>query len=79
MAKLKVSEILARILHDEYLRDPQDLAKLTPEELNKITSISIEDCKRIIEQAKQIRDREKSEKAEERREEPGVDAGNLQS
>jgi N utilization substance protein A len=54
--QLKISEILARILHDEYLRDPRDIAKLTPEEMNKITSISIEDCARIIEQAKIIRD-----------------------
>ncbi len=52
--KLKVSEILARILHDEYLRDPKDIAKLTPEELNKITSISVEDCRRIIDEAKSV-------------------------
>ncbi len=52
--KLKISEILARVLHDEYLRDPKDIAKLTPEEMNKITSISVEDCKRIIEEAKSI-------------------------
>jgi transcription termination/antitermination protein NusA len=52
--KLKVSEILARVLHDEYLRDPKDIAKLTPEEMNKITSISTEDCKRIIDEAKSI-------------------------
>lgn len=52
--KLKISEILARVLHDEYLRDPKDLAKLTPEEMNKITSISVEDCRRIIEEAKSI-------------------------
>ncbi len=51
---LKVSEILARILHDEYLRDPKDIAKLTPEEMNKITSISVEDCRRIIDEAKAI-------------------------
>jgi N utilization substance protein A len=51
---LKVSEILARVLHDEYLRDPKDIAKLTPEEMNKITSISTEDCKRIIDEAKSI-------------------------
>ncbi|OPY73426.1 MAG: hypothetical protein A4E64_02570 [Syntrophorhabdus sp. PtaU1.Bin058] len=51
---LKVSEILARVLNDEYLRDPKDIAKLTPEEMNKITSISIEDCRRIIEVAKSI-------------------------
>ncbi|OPY67990.1 MAG: hypothetical protein A4E62_02150 [Syntrophorhabdus sp. PtaU1.Bin002] len=54
--RLKISEILARILHDEYLRDPRDIAKLTPEEMNKITSISVEDCKRIIEQSKLIKD-----------------------
>jgi transcription termination/antitermination protein NusA len=65
MEKLKVSEILARILHDEYLRDAQDLAKLTPEDLNKITSISIEDCGRIIEQARLIREKEKAEKMAE--------------
>ncbi len=51
---LKISEILARILHDEYLRDLKDIAKLTAEEMNKITSISIEDCKRIIDEAKSI-------------------------
>jgi len=51
---LRVSEILARILHDEYLRDPKDIAKLTPEEMNKITSISVEDCRRIIDEAKAI-------------------------
>ena len=51
---LKVSEILARVLHDEYLRDPKDIAKLTPEEMNKITSISTEDCKRIIDEAKSV-------------------------
>ena len=58
---LKVSEILARVLNDEYLRDPKDIAKLTPEEMNKITSISIEDCKRIIEEAKTIMSRQGSE------------------
>ena len=52
--KLKISEILARVLYDEYLRDPKDIAKLTPEEMNKITSISVEDCRRIIDEAKQI-------------------------
>jgi polyhydroxyalkanoate synthesis regulator phasin len=56
MENLKVNEILARVLHDEYLRDPQDIAKLTPEDMNKITSISIEDCKIIIEKAKSIMD-----------------------
>lgn len=52
MESLEVSEILARVLHDEYLRDMRDIAKLTPEELNKITSISVEDCTRIIDKAK---------------------------
>jgi len=60
---LKVSEILARVLNDEYLRDPKDIAKLTPEEMNKITSISIEDCKRIIEEAKSIMNKLGSENA----------------
>ena len=62
---LKISEILARILYDEYLREPRDIAKLTPEELNKITSISIDDCVRIIEQAKLIRDSLSHEKEAE--------------
>jgi N utilization substance protein A len=53
---LKISDILARILYDEYLREPRDIAKLTPEEMNKITSISIDDCIRIIEQARLIKD-----------------------
>jgi len=54
MEDLEISEILARVLHDEYLRDMRDIAKLTPEELNKITSISVEDCMRIIDKAKSI-------------------------
>jgi transcription termination/antitermination protein NusA len=63
---LKISEILARVLHDEYLRDPKDIAKLTPEEMNKITSISIEDCKRIIAEAKSILNKpEKNDKEKE--------------
>ena len=62
---LKISEILARILYDEYLRVPHDIAKLTPEEMNKITSISIDDCVRIIEQARLIRDIESREKEAE--------------
>lgn len=66
---LKVSEILARVLHDEYLRDPKDIAKLTPEEMNKITSISIEDCKRIIDEAKSILS--KPEKSVEEKEPEG--------
>jgi transcription termination/antitermination protein NusA len=66
---LKVSEILARVLHDEYLRDPKDIAKLTPEEMNKITSISTEDCKRIIDEAKSILN--KPEKSTEEKEPEG--------
>ena len=66
---LKISEILARVLHDEYLRDPKDIAKLTPEEMNKITSISIEDCKRIIDEAKSILN--KPEKSAEEKEPEG--------
>jgi len=58
---LEISEILARVLHDEYLRDAQDIAKLSPEELNKITSISIEDCTRIIEKAGDIINKIKNE------------------
>jgi len=54
MGQLKISEILARVLYDEYLRDPQDIAKLTPEDMNKITSIAIDDCKMIIDKAKSI-------------------------
>lgn len=61
MEGLEVSEILARVLHDEYLRDAQDIAKLSPEELNKITSISIEDCTRIIEKARDIINKIKNE------------------
>ncbi|MEI6153640.1 MAG: transcription termination factor NusA [Deltaproteobacteria bacterium] len=61
MEGLEVSEILARVLHDEYLRDAQDIAKLSPEELNKITSISIEDCTRIIEKARDIMRKIKNE------------------
>jgi len=54
MEHLQVNEILARILFDEYLRDMADILRLTPEELNKITSISLEDCSRIIENAKAV-------------------------
>ena len=70
---LKVSEILARVLHDEYLRDPKDIAKLTPEEMNKITSISIEDCKRIIDEAKSILNKPEKN-AEEKEPEGGTEA-----
>jgi N utilization substance protein A len=54
MENLQVNEILARILFDEYLRDLSDIIRLTPEELNKITSISLEDCTRIVENAKAV-------------------------
>lgn len=67
MENLKVSEILARILHDEYLRDPKDIARLTPEEMNKITSISVEDCRRIIDEARAIM-AEKARQAAENKE-----------
>ncbi len=65
MEDLNVSEILARVLNDEYLRDSEDIAKLTPEEMNKITSISIEDCKVIIEKAKALRDGSKESPTQE--------------
>jgi N utilization substance protein A len=62
--RLQINEILARILFDEYLRDMPDIVRLTPEELNKITSISVEDCTRIIERAKKaIEEKEIAEKA----------------
>jgi N utilization substance protein A len=54
MENLQINEILARILFDEYLRDLSDIIRLTPEELNKITSISLEDCTRIVENAKAV-------------------------
>jgi transcription termination/antitermination protein NusA len=53
VSMLRINEILARILFDEYLRDMRDIARLTPEEMNKITSISTDDCARIIESAKE--------------------------
>jgi N utilization substance protein A len=49
---LRINEILARVLFDEYLRDARDIARLTPEELAKVTRISVEDCKAIIDNAK---------------------------
>jgi hypothetical protein len=52
MENLKINEILARVLFDEYLRDGRDMSRLTPEELAKVTSISVEDCRAIIENAK---------------------------
>jgi transcription termination/antitermination protein NusA len=65
MEDLNVNEILARVLNDEYLRDSRDIAKLTAEEMNKITSISIEDCRTIIEKAKAIRSREEQQERQE--------------
>jgi len=62
--RLQVNDILARILFDEYLRDMSDIVRLTPEELNKITSISVEDCARIIENAKKAIIEIEAEKAE---------------
>ncbi len=64
--RLQINEILARILFDEYLRDMSDIVRLTPEELNKITSISVEDCTRIIERAKKAAsEKESTEEAAE--------------
>jgi N utilization substance protein A len=60
VSMLKINEILARILFDEYLRDMRDIARLSPEEMNKITSISTDDCARIIESAKQILEEQKA-------------------
>jgi transcription termination/antitermination protein NusA len=68
VTRLKVNEILARVLYEEYLRDPRDIAKLTPEELNKITSISVEDCRSIIENAVSVLEKEKEKEEEEVRE-----------
>jgi N utilization substance protein A len=74
---LKVNEILARVLHDEYLRDPRDIAKLTAEELNKITSISVEDCKHIIDAAKAIINK-LDNKVDESKENKETDEGNVE-
>ena len=52
MENLKVNEIMARVLFDEYLREGRDIGRLTPEEMSKVTSISVEDCRAIIEKAK---------------------------
>jgi N utilization substance protein A len=65
MGDLNVSEILARVLNDEYLRDANEIAKLSPEEMNKITSISIEDCRLIIEKAREILARPQPQEGEE--------------
>ncbi|HAR95202.1 MAG TPA: transcription termination/antitermination protein NusA, partial [Deltaproteobacteria bacterium] len=65
VSMLKINEILARILFDEYLRDMRDIARLSPEEMNKITSISIDDCARIIDSAKAILTETEQKAAEE--------------
>jgi N utilization substance protein A len=65
VSMLNINEILARILFDEYLRDMRDIARLSPEEMNKITSISIDDCKRIIDSAKAILTETEQKAAEE--------------
>jgi N utilization substance protein A len=52
MENLKVNEIMARVLFDEYLREGRDIGRLTPEEMAKVTRISVEDCSAIIEKAK---------------------------
>jgi N utilization substance protein A len=65
MEKLNINEILARILYDEYLREPEDISKLTPEEMNKITSIAIDDCRTIIEKAKEYIEKSREKRVEE--------------
>jgi N utilization substance protein A len=65
VSMLNINEILARILFDEYLRDMRDIARLSPEEMNKITSISLDDCKRIIDSAKAILTETEQKAAEE--------------
>jgi N utilization substance protein A len=52
MENLKINEIIARVLFDEYLREPRDIARLSPEELAKATGIGVEDCRPIVEHAK---------------------------
>jgi hypothetical protein len=52
MENLKVNEIMARVLFDEYLREGRDIGRLTPEEMARVTRISVEDCSAIIEKAK---------------------------
>jgi hypothetical protein len=54
----------------------RDIIRLTPEELNKITSISIEDCARIIENAKVIAANLESAEAADR---DAAQAANLES
>jgi len=61
VSRLKISEILARVLYDEYIRDLRDIAKLSPEEMNKITSIAVEDCRMIIDKAIAIIEQEKTQ------------------
>jgi N utilization substance protein A len=65
VTKLRINEILARVLYEEYLRDARDIAKLTPEELNKITSISVEDCRSIVEKAVAALTQDKEEEVQQ--------------
>lgn len=63
MTQLDINDILARVLFDEYFREMSDIVRLTPEELAKITSISLEDCRRIVEGAKVNLERMEQEQA----------------
>ncbi len=63
MTQLDINDILARVLFDEYFREMSDIVRLTPEELAKITSISLEDCRRIVEAAKVNLERMEQEQA----------------
>ena len=63
MTQLDINDILARVLFDEYFREMKDIVRLTPEELAKITSISLEDCRRIVEAAKVSLERMEQEQA----------------
>jgi len=63
MTQLDINDILARVLFDEYFREMKDIVRLTAEELAKITSISLEDCRRIVEAAKVSLERMEQEQA----------------
>jgi len=63
MTQLDINDILARVLFDEYFREMKDIVRLTAEELAKITSISLEDCRRIVEAAKVSFERMEQEQA----------------
>ena len=70
MENLKTNEIIARVLFDEYLREPRDIARLSPEELAKATSIGVEDCKPIVEHAKVWAEAVENQAAEQAASEP---------